>query len=250
MFGAAIDSGAFVRRLTDLERKALPGIALRSLNDAAFEVRAAWRERIPYVFDRPTQLTLSAPLYRKATPQKLEAEVYIRDEATKGTPPAKYLAPQVFGGERRQKAHELLLERNAGLMPFFVPSRQAQRDQHGNIRTREITKILSQMRANRLGDQRESDRTRASRLRRQRKRGGGGSYFVLRQRHGRLQPHVIFERIDTAFGSAVRPVLVGKRSAPSYRARYDVFALAQQIFGARFARNFRARLTTLTRGRL
>lgn len=235
--------------MTDIERRRLPDIVLRSLNDAAFEVRAEWKAEIPSVFDRPTPFTLNAPLYRKATRDKLEAEVYIRDDATKGTPPSEYLRAEVFGGNRKRKRSEVSLARALDFPAYFIPG-DVTRDSFGNIRRGTITKILSQLRASADPTQRETDLRRGRRLRRQQRRGGGGSYFTVPVRRGQLRPGVVYERIESGFGSAVRPILIGVRTPPRYRKRYDVFALAQSMFARRFSSLFRARLSIATGGRL
>jgi len=248
MYGAQIDSAAFQRSMKQ-RVEAFPKVALRALNDAAFEVRTEWKEVIPKVFDRPTQLTLNAPLYRKATPVRLVADVFIRNEATKGASPAEYLQAQVFGGNRRRKRSEVSLARAIDFPSYWVPGNAAPKDAYGNVNRGQIGKILSQLRAGFDPGQNETDKRRASRLKRQRKRGGGGSYFVLPVQRGKLRPGVVYERITTGFGSAVRPILIGVRRPPRYRVRYDVFALAQSIFTRRFEANFRARLTLATGGR-
>jgi hypothetical protein len=249
MHGVEIDTKALVSRLTEIEKRRLPQITLRALNDSAFETREAWADEAAKVFDRPTSLTLRAPLYRKATLQKLEAEVFIRDDATKGTPPATYLTPQVRGGPRQQKRGERALSRAAGFSAFYVPAPGAPLDQFGNVKRGLIQKILSQLQASHDPAQRETGLKRGRRLGRQRRRGGGGSYFIPAA-GSHLKRDVIYERIVTGFGSSVRPVLVGVNAAPTYRKRYDVFKLAQEIFGRRFSANFRTQLTIATRGRL
>lgn len=228
--------------LDELQARRLPGLVMRALNDSAFEVRTEWADVMPSVFDRPTALTLRAPLVRKATPQKLQAEVFIRDEAFKGTPPAQYLAPQVFGGDRRQKRSERWLERYAGFPRFWVPGRGLQLDQFGNVPRGTIVRILSQLQASPDASQRETATKRQARLRRQKRRGGGGSFFVVPQKRGKLRPGVVYERVSTGLGSAVRSVLFGVQSAPSYSPRYDVFGLARAMFARRFRINLRSRL--------
>ncbi len=221
------------RTFTDLERQNLPFAVVQACNATAFEIRETWKRTAPRVFDRPTSLTINAAQYKKATKQKLYAEVFLRDEAAKGTPPAKYLLPQVEGGTRRLKGVERLLQ-SAQVMPvgmFAVPGQGAPLDQYGNVKSGQVRQIISQLKA---GDQflgSQSNMTGASRerrLKRERKRGGGGHYFALNQSRGKLRPG-IYERITTGFGSAVRSIFVFTRHV-SYRPRYDIFALAQRTW--------------------
>lgn len=218
------------RRFTALERQQLPFAIVQAVNKVAWEVRGSWQRQARRVFDRPTPLTVNAVLYRKATRQRLWADVFIRDEATKGNPPAKYLRAEVDGGERRKKRFEVLLQQQ-GMMPagdFAIAGRGARLDAYGNIKASEINKILAQTRSFFDPYQNESDVRRTRRLKRQRKRGGGGSYFVLLKRRGRLLPGV-YERVETGFGSALRSVLIYTPRA-RYRPRYDIIGYAQRTW--------------------
>lgn len=218
------------RQFSELEKKNLDFAIVQASNKTAFEVRESWKRSASRIFDRPTPLTVNAALYRKATKQKLYAEIFIRDEASKGTPPAQYLRAQVEGGDRRPKGMERLLM-SANLMPrdnFAVPGNDAPRDQYGNVGSGQVRKILSQLR---LGleagyTSNETDEGRKRRLKRQRTRGGGGSFFVVQKQRGQLRPG-IYERIEFAQGSAVRAMFIFARKAV-YDARYDIFGIAEK----------------------
>jgi hypothetical protein len=241
MIGVNIDSTRLQKRFDKLIA-AYPKAVSDLLNVSAFEVRAEWQKRIPQVFDRPTSLTKNAPLYTKSTPQHLVATVFIRDEATKGTPPSKYLRPQVFGGVRARKGSEKALRARTTFPSFWVPGKEAPLDQYGNVPGSLIGKILSQLGATRVSDQRESAVKRGRRLKRERKHGGQGNYFTLPRRRGKLLPGVVYERItsrgiESGRDSQVRAVLFGVPRPPRYSKRFDVFALAQQIYGERVRAN-------------
>ena len=124
----------FGRQLTDLEQSQLPFAASQAANKVAYEIRERWKRQAPRVFDRPTPLTVNAAMYRKATKDKPYAEIYIRDEAFKGTPPAKYLLTEVEGGQRRRKGFERLLQGKGLLSPsqVAVVARVARPSQYGN----------------------------------------------------------------------------------------------------------------------
>ncbi|MEN5117503.1 hypothetical protein ABE488_09245 [Luteimonas sp. TWI662] len=229
MIKTEVDPGdVFGRAFTELEQKNLLFATVQAVNATAFATRERWAELMPRVFDRPTALTLRAPLYRKATKQRPYAEVFLRDEAHKGTPPAKYLLAQVGGGGRRMKRSEAAL-RAAGVLPagmFTVPGRGAQLDAFGNVPGKQITAILSAVRAQSDQYQNATDASRGRR--RAKKKRRGGEYFALGRQRGNLRPGV-YERIDTGFGSGVRSVLFFVTSV-TYRPRYDVFGAAQAIF--------------------
>ena len=80
----------------------------------------------------------------------------------------------------------------------------------------------------------------------------GSEFFALSQRRGKLRPG-IYERIETAFGSAVRSVLLFTKRA-TYRPRYDIFRLAQRqwdtLMPFHFSRELQKALqTSMHRGR-
>lgn len=215
------------RQFNDLERKNLPFAIVQACNATAFEIRQVWAATAPRVFDRPTRMTRNAAQYRKATKQKLWAEVYLRDEASGGTPPAKYLLPEVEGGERRKKGFEILLQQKGAMPPgmFAIAGAGAQLDQYGNVRPGQVSQILSQ-----LGARQDTlqNQTETSAARRRGKRRRGGEYFALQQKRGRLLPG-IYERIATGFGSAVRSIFIFTRAA-AYRPRFNIFGLAQRTW--------------------
>lgn len=219
------------RQFSALERQNLPFAIVQACNATAFEIRETWKRAAPRVFDRPTAMTVNAAQYKKATKQKLYAEIFLRDEAAKGNAPAKYLQAQVEGGSRRPKGMERLLM-SADLMPrdmFAVAGKGAPLDQYGNIKSGQVRQIISQMRADtEMGYlSNETAVSKERRLNRQRKRKQrGGNYFLLKERRGRLRPG-IYERFAFAFGSAVRSIFIFTKNA-SYEPRYNIFGMAQR----------------------
>src|SRR4051812_49671312 len=106
----AVDPDGVTNRVfTELERKNLPFACAQAANATAFGIRQKWAQVMPRVFDRPTPITQRAIVYQKATPQKPFAIVKVRDEASNGTPPARYLLAQVQGGQRLMKPFENIL---------------------------------------------------------------------------------------------------------------------------------------------
>lgn len=240
MFAIKLDIKNFVAGMTELELKQLPFAASMALNNSMFAVRDGWKEEMLKVFDRPTPYTQNAVLYQKATKERLQAIVFIKNEASKGNAPNAYLAPEVYGGARRPKAFERALQRNPRTRKYFLPGLGMvnQLDQYGNIRASVYSKIISQLGARFDPLDNETTNSRARRLRKQRKKGGGGSYFILAQRRGKLRAGVVYERITTGHGSAIRSVLYGTDKAPVYRTRFNATELARRLFTASFADNF------------
>jgi len=222
------------RELVRTERWKIPYVTSAALSATAFDARAAEQAKIVGVFDRPNSMTQKAVLYRKANKDNLTYLVFVRDEAGRGTPPAKYLEAQVLGGMRRAKPYELLLRRVGILGPdeFTIPAIGFRRDRYGNLPGSVISKILSQLKARRDNLQNTTTRSRQ----RTRKRGGA-EYFVPNGRSGLLPG--IYERLA---GRKVRAVLIFVRAVPSYRKRYDfgqaARAKALRVFGPHFLRQW------------
>lgn len=231
------------RKFTDLERKNLPFAVRQAVNATAFAVRQRWSEIAPRIFDRPTGLTVRAPLYTKATAARPYADIFIRDEASNGTPPAKYLQAQVAGGARAKTGLEILLQAK-GAMPagyFAVPGKGAELDQYGNIKKGQISRVLSQLGARNDPLQNETETSRDRRRRRAVKRGTrGGEFFVLPKKRGRMLPG-IYQRLQTGFGSAVKSLFIFVRST-RYKPRYDIMGIAQKIYDRQLPFHFKREL--------
>src|SRR6185436_14569780 len=219
-----------------------------------FDVRKAWSDAMPSVFDQPTALTRNAVLYKKATKDNLVAEVFIRDEASKGTPPSRYLISQVEGGPRDEKPFEHLL-RNAGILgsnEYAVPAKGFPLDAFGNVPGGVINAILSDLQASRDPLGRSSAESRAKRERR-RNVSKRAVYFLsnpnLPRSGGRRQhlPYGIFERTKFGSGSSIRMVFVIVKGAPTYRVRFDAQGLAQRAFNESFPARFEQRMLAALR---
>lgn len=249
MWRLEFDDKALIQNLSDLEKKQLPFATMLALNDAMFSVVAAWKEAIPQVFDRPTPFTMNAVLYKKATKDRLFADVYLRDEMRDGTPPARYLNREATGGAREEKPFEFLL-RQAGIIggdEFVVPARGFPLDQFGNVPGNVARTILSDLQATRDTADRSTAQSRAKRARRKAisKRA---VYFesapALSASQGRTQhlPRAIYQRTATGFGSSVRMAFIIVKGAPRYRQRFDARRFAQQAFSQAFPAAFHKRL--------
>lgn len=249
MWRLQYDDKALVRNLSDLERKQLPFATMLALNDAMFGVVNAWKEAIPQVFDRPTPFTLNSVLYKKATKDRLYAEVWLRDEIRDGTPPARYLHREATGGAREEKPLEHLL-RQAGVLTsdeFIVPARGFPLDQFGNVPGAVARNILADLQASRDEKDRSTAESRGKRARR-RDIGKRAVYFesvpTRGRSHGRKQhlPRAIFQRTATGFGSSIRMAFVIVKGPPRYRQRFDAQRFAQKAFSEAFPRAFHTRL--------
>lgn len=229
MFGVTVDAANFVGRVLAFS-KAFPKETSQALNKSAFEVRKGWSDEIVKIFDRPAPLTVRAPLYKKSSPQVLVAEVYIRNEVSKGTPPSAYLIHHVRGGPRNQKASERLLNRNLGMGKYWVPGPGAPLNSYGNVSQGWLNKVLSSVQAN-------NDPQQHTIGRKQGRRGRGRKRIFFRVPAGadtKLNRSIIYERKSDR---SIIPVIITTNKVPQYRKRFDAFGLAQRIFYDRFKVN-------------
>lgn len=227
-----------VQQLGQLANYAAAAALTRTAID---DVRPSIRAEMQRVFDRPTAYTLNSMFVKGATKNNLEAKVWLKDNPFgKGTPADRYLAPQIFGGERRQKGMERALQA-ARLMPaghFAVPAAGAQLDANGNVKRSQIVQILSQLRAQ-LGAGYES-RASGSAASRRTIRRQGQTYFALPVRTKGLAPGIYLKK-QFAMGSAIRPVFLFV-SQVRYRPRLRFFEVGEAAARSAFPAHFDAEM--------
>jgi hypothetical protein len=204
--------------LTDIERNQIPYATVLALTETAKLVKDRLEGEMRTVFDRPTPYTLDSLRLIPATKQRLEARVWIKDEADGAAPATRWLTPEVYGGPRNNKRSEALL-RARGVLPegkFVVPGNGMQLDSYGNIGRGQLQKILSGLGAqgDRLQNSTDSRRSAGNRTR----------YFVMRKGRAAIG---IAERTGTK-RSDVRMVLafVGK---PAYARALDFFGIGERV---------------------
>jgi hypothetical protein len=191
------------------------------------------------VFDRPTAYTLNALRIRSATASRLEAMVWVKDDAGKGTPATKYLTPQIFGGSRGVKRFERALTR-IGILPDgmkTVPGEAAPIDAYGNMQRGEIVRILAYFQAfGQQGYSANMPQARRDKLARGTRKRYGFEYFVVRQGARNLRPG-IWKRVQTGFGKSIKPIVIFVRE-PAYRKRLPFFETAQRVIDRDFGKEF------------
>ena len=219
------DSQKLNAALWRLSSRQLPFAMSLGLNRVAKRTQVAERSAMSRVFDRPTPFTLNALRIEAAKKDRLQARVWFRDWAAKGTPAERYLMPQVIGGARRDKRFEMRLK-HAGLLPKgmqLVPGSAAPLDAYGNVQRRVYTQILSQLQAQ--GDAAQNE-NRSSR----RRSKTAGRYFWGNPGGRGLG---VWQRIKFGFGTAVRPVF---RAVPinRYKPRFAFFDIAEREAAAAY----------------
>jgi hypothetical protein len=234
MIAVKFDTSVLARKFTRLEKEQIPFATALTLTYTARDMQEAVKRAMPQELDRPTRFTVAGVFIRGATKTKLEAYVFLRDEATKGTAPVKYLAPTVYGGQRRVKRFERALRARGiiGANELAVPAIGAKVDQYGNVPAGTIVQMLSNLGANPSGDN-----TPIGKHRRRGKRkgkdwfvgtlGDSGQRAIMRRDNARtLSP--VFILVD--------------ESSVSYEKQFAFFDIATQAFHRTFHKNWKAAL--------
>ena len=158
-----------IGKINELEKVLLPRAATNALHKAVFETTKELSSQAANRFTNPVPFTLKSFLYKKPAPvgsNSIEASVFIRDDAAKGNPPAKYLQG-VMGGQpniyptRFQRMLRRLPDRagnpnrdalgNQGSIlsagEIMVPTRSSKvrRNQYGNMTVGQYTQILTDL---------------------------------------------------------------------------------------------------------
>lgn len=249
MFTTQVDTASWLASMSDLEKQQFPFAVSGAINDSLFDARDAWRENIATVFSDPTQLTLNAVLYKKANKQTLTGELFLRNVASNGTPPSRYLLPEVEGGRRDEKPVEHLLRENGiiGSNEFLIPAKGFPLDAFGNVPGSVITTMLADLQSLRDVSARSTPASRGKRSR-AKKVAKRAVYFEsapnLSASQGKHQPlpRGIFQRTRFVGGSAVRMVFAIVEGAPVYRKRFEAVAIADKAFRESFPIHFKERM--------
>ncbi|WP_445357379.1 hypothetical protein ACJJIC_15835 [Microbulbifer sp. ANSA002] len=216
-----VDTSIYKNSSAKLKRQ-LPYAGAVAVNNVSVLIRGEERSAMGRVFVKPTRFTLNSVLVERATKRSGVSKIHIRDEATKGTAPEKYLAPAVFGTARNEKRFERALHA-AGLLPsgwYVVPGEAARLNKHGNITATTYSKILSQVRANPdpMQNATNSKRSKA-------KRGITKGYFV-----GKIEGTLgVWQRVGYKRRRSARPILIFVEGRPNYRKRFPFYQIAEGI---------------------
>ena len=105
---------ALLGELKNIERVLLPRASYTSLNRAVFDARVRLQNEAKARFISVSQLTNNSFLYEKPNQigNILKASVFIRPNIPKGNAPAKYLAPQIYGGKAYRTRFQRALEQS------------------------------------------------------------------------------------------------------------------------------------------
>lgn len=215
-FNVIVDpENAFGKKLSDLEKRQLPFAVSVAINRTAKRVVDNWKLSIAHGVDRPTAFTRNAPMMKSSKKTDLTAEVFLRDQAKGGRPPSQYMQELIWGGTRRTKGFEGVLQRLGALPPGMVavPGKGSRINAFGNQPKGEIKRIVDALTA------------------------GKGDYFAVTERRKGLKPGV-YRRAGRKKRGA-RPLIAFIRR-PSYRRRLDLARVADVTITRHFAKEFDA----------
>jgi hypothetical protein len=151
------DAEQIIGKLNELQKVQIPTAGALALNKAVYAASQELKAQAQSRFNNPVPLTYSSFLYKKATPETLEAKIFIRDDVPKGNSPSRYLLPQIYGGlhyrTRFQRALGYTPNPEDG-SPILAPNRimiptgssAVRRNQYGNMSPGQYTQILSSIR--------------------------------------------------------------------------------------------------------
>lgn len=228
-------------KLKDIEA-AVPAKLAKQLTGAGFTARKALQAKMASTFQGGVSNYLRNSVWvAKATPERLEATISVRDLGGKSAGPLNAIRTQTMGGSRSLKASERRLQQ-AGILPqgyYLAPGQGAQLDALGNISGRWMNFILSYLQAyNQAGS--ELNMKGKTRAKYAQKKGGkiqGFEYFAvqgkLRDGRGKHMAPGIYHRTGT-HGSNVTPVLMFVRK-PHYKPLLPWHATAHAAVRSYFA---------------
>lgn len=155
-----------IGEINELVKVQIPRAGSIALNQAVFAASQELKSSARTIFSNPVPFTVNSFLYKKAEfvqPETLEAKIFIRDEAPKGNAPAKYLLPQIYGGQhyptRFQGAllntvvqtatgRTTQIGQRGKLMIPNLRSAKTRVNSYGNMTPGQYTQILSALRGN------------------------------------------------------------------------------------------------------
>lgn len=140
------------KHLAKLSGQQFKAAQTKALNDAAFAVRRAYQDEMRSVFDRPTPYMLRSIQVKMAKGADGVALVGPMDFSGKTVDPAKVLAAEVTGGQRRDKRSEKALRRVGILLPGYqmVAPRDpmpGSEDGYGGLKGTFVRRVLAYLQA-------------------------------------------------------------------------------------------------------
>lgn len=236
-------------KVSGLEKLLQRDTVRKSINDVARETHEKIIRDMPNYVDIPKPITLKSLYVQFASGNRLAAFIEFKAYAGKKIYSQHWLAPLVFGIERRDKGLEIALRSFGLLAPGYkaVPTKDVRTDGFGNVPGGYVTSIISYLRIDLSSTQNRprgnlSARQWQTQVRKQKR------FFVVPVGTKNSLSPGIYEYRAAFGGKAVRKVFSFSRVGP-YKARFPFFQLTQDFASARFIQRFRERLDAALKGR-
>jgi len=250
------DPSALLDRITELQRVQIPNASVKAVNQAVFDATKELSAEASRSFSNPVPFTTRAFLYRKASLEALEARVFIRDEASGGNAPSKYLLPQIQGGPHHMTRFQGALlntvvqlgggrsvqvgQRGRMAFPNIRSPKVKPLNKYGNMKPSQYNQILSALRGGVSSADFYTGKTVANNQR-------NTSYIYLDEQElnepfyqrritNSPQPGIYF--VDRSVGIKFYRVMTDSR-IPSYSGKFQFMSIATSVVTESFNRNFR-----------
>lgn len=242
MMTLQFDPSSLNRAFSDMANQIQFATSL-ALNRTAFIAKESLQNEMRSVFDRPTPWTLNSLFVTPSTKTNLQAKIWFQKPERMYT---HYLEPQVYGGGRRFKGTEHLLQ-NTLVLPkgwYALPGPGARLDSYGNMSRGQIVQILSALQSLPAGIGNrplQYGLTRGSRAPKVL-----AQYFVIQPNQGsHLQPGVWMrtsKRMGVSVGASVKILsavqVLSFVQNVSYRKRFDFFGICKSVMEQEMAGQF------------
>lgn len=215
-----------IRRADKIE-KSIDKSTNNAFGKLAFDLRKEQQRVMRVSFKSVVPYTLGAIRARtpKATGNYQTAGVYFLEQGSKGREAHKYLTPNIKGGGRRFKPHEVALYK-AGLIPAGSYTNKGDNSTLKN--GGQYQRMLSQLQAQRKGSMNE---TEASAKRKKRT----SNFFVL---YRGSEPVAIARRS----AGSITVELAITQTKPNYKPIYDFYGTSMAYTKANFQRLFNSQM--------
>lgn len=228
---------------------------IAALNSAAFVGAKETSEAIGKTFDRPTPWVKGSVRYVKARKDRVEASIDFDAWGNKTNVTAgKVLHAEIFGGIRKNKRHEVALQR-VGILPagmHIAPGPAAKKDAYGNMSSAQIVQVISWFQGfEKFSGARQNmtDKTKMKIMAGRKIKGvkqRGFELFALSERVGKLHPGIYIRKdYSSAEASKVSHLSHGGAAAimyfikpTTYKKRFDFYGIADKAARKEFDRAF------------
>lgn len=221
-----------IASMKDIPARVVPYAASTALTRTA---QIAAKKDLPdamrAAFINPTPYTLNSLFVKPSTRETLSARVMVKDTASRGVVPEKFLFPEVEGGARNEKGFEKAL-RYAGWLKGgerAIPGGAAKLDAYGNVSGPTIRSLLAMI-VNAGGRSTTRDRA-GKKLKKGRQLKND---IFIGTPAGGDRPAGIWRRE----GRRLRPLFIFTSKTPLYRARLDFDGIALQVANTHFKTEF------------